>query len=954
MSSPASPWLSGSFSSHPERSHSTDRYQLGQSHDLPPHLPVAHATSYSPNPPVIPHPASFPNPPLRPLSTADLPETSRSASPSGSASSAPVWRAGRLHGVRAHDDRADGVNMGKSFSKGRKGRIGGPPKAKLGGPGGKTFDEMLAAGEVQQRRVSPSPSPIAPTPQAPKAVKEDMSPGEKEEVAKLLRRENPSPESILSEPGHNNGPDIANKPELPLDTSGLSKVSLESVAWPRADDLQSPKLSKSEPIDEQHIPQQSGPSEESPDITTATANIGTGTKTQLPDATMMSHVPGSERAQIPSLSADETDNPWDAPLEGSLAGFEQLMSAERAAYHSHGSRSPNSSGQGLLVSPGKAKDRQTNAVKPQTQAYASSVSTGQHADGRVRPTVSHPTIRPEGLASLPPKPESSQPTQTISSGNHSPKRTKRGRDDQPSRSDVTSLSPPQDGQWAGIPEPRTTREPGAVNNAFLRKTLASMLRGNKETEERRAARRSRHSDPSVSSLVNEFATAPDEPISGHDCGSKQNSADEPISVQADAGVSAFSSSEDSTIHTSTRLEDDEVLPRETPQTITPAKSIRISLTLQRRHQTREKPLAERGPHAGGTMDDLFTAPIQGLSTRSEGKLLIPNKGTDESTSSSLPDARAPMVSDSSDGPEDPATVAPEGEVAKQVYERSAVPHTTQYRPPTPDLSATNAVNHSQVFSIPPVEEAATLVERDESAASFKVQSTKLRSDAGAFVPSADLQPSRSLVDASTNTLDEDVEGRAQKKRGKLRPSTAAFVPRPASTRRHLLLPHVAPGAPASPGIVPDTFAFAPALPNLLPAGQGFTPHFPQPFLFGQNVPGLGRSTPAFINRPTHMPARVPGYVPPSQILLGQARHPQVPRPPIGHPADFVPGPRVISAMATLPSMSSRHGPHSLSGEVPSRPMAEMPLTGILKVRRVLDMPLIVVCSDATSGSPYPG
>jgi hypothetical protein len=30
----------------------------------------------------------------------------------------------------------------------------GPPKAKLGGPGGKTFDDTVAAGEVQERRIS--------------------------------------------------------------------------------------------------------------------------------------------------------------------------------------------------------------------------------------------------------------------------------------------------------------------------------------------------------------------------------------------------------------------------------------------------------------------------------------------------------------------------------------------------------------------------------------------------------------------------------------------------------------------------------------------------------------------------------------------------------------------------------------------------------------------------------
>lgn len=38
-----------------------------------------------------------------------------------------------------------------------KSRKSGPPKAKLGGPGGKTFDEMLAAGEVKDRRPFGSP-----------------------------------------------------------------------------------------------------------------------------------------------------------------------------------------------------------------------------------------------------------------------------------------------------------------------------------------------------------------------------------------------------------------------------------------------------------------------------------------------------------------------------------------------------------------------------------------------------------------------------------------------------------------------------------------------------------------------------------------------------------------------------------------------------------------------------
>lgn len=68
----------------------------------------------------------------------------------------PEWRSGTSQA--AHDQRKmrfyyDDLPEGEH--KGLQGRIGGPPKAILGGPGGKTFDEMMAEKEKSHSPVKP-------------------------------------------------------------------------------------------------------------------------------------------------------------------------------------------------------------------------------------------------------------------------------------------------------------------------------------------------------------------------------------------------------------------------------------------------------------------------------------------------------------------------------------------------------------------------------------------------------------------------------------------------------------------------------------------------------------------------------------------------------------------------------------------------------------------------------
>lgn len=75
------------------------------------------------------------------------------------ASHKPEWRSGTSQA--AHDERKMRFyydDLPEREHKGSRGRIGGPPKAILGGPGGKTFDEMMA-----EKEKSHSPVKLLPT-----------------------------------------------------------------------------------------------------------------------------------------------------------------------------------------------------------------------------------------------------------------------------------------------------------------------------------------------------------------------------------------------------------------------------------------------------------------------------------------------------------------------------------------------------------------------------------------------------------------------------------------------------------------------------------------------------------------------------------------------------------------------------------------------------------------------
>lgn len=661
----------------------------------------------------------------------------------------------------------DGSGRGNRSNKSKR---NGPPKAKLGGPGGKTFDEMLAAGQVKERKVSPAPSA---TPTSEGSVAPPKTAEEKEILVNIPSAGAAGVDILTQMPHSSSRRDT-------LDSLQVTQASSDAVGQ---EDAGAPPLSKS--------------------------YKGKEIVVSVPKSVSSLH-----RCLLISQSTLVSDRIEAKPRRDSVDG----------PMWSHDSFGTNN----FETAPSTRPQNSAN-IRAQSNSHQKFSSGGPsaHDGGKVIETplksttasasTSMSTPNLAGLASLPPRPNVAS---QISENTPRKQLRIRGSAESPQK-ELASPSMTTEAGAGQVVGKRTISAAGIGSNPFLRKSLGGLFR-DKDAQPSRRPRSSQDSG-------NDIQTDPKEPQEASD--EKNENRVSPVSSLRKATSSLLNGV---IVDTSApEFEDvplvtpegpyiakgdnqsglDDATVRINPVTITPGRSRKLASLLQDSVSSADTVSEEalgQATDAPALVEALFEL-VEGIPERHEtpqnraetiedGNQSLP----DHIASSALSMRTASTSSADSISPSKEVRVKIDTSLAKDGnLALSPRPVDSPTLQPTRVRMASTSVRHGTLRPSAP-----SFVPAEPQFASLTAPMPVLGAASIRSVSFPVVTASASPLGDRRSSLDSD-ELQVQK-RVKLRPSAATFVPRPSTLSRRPA-PFVSTVS-SGPRIVSDSFTFEPQLP----------------------------------------------------------------------------------------------------------------------------------------------